>query len=115
MNYKQTGHETYGTKCEWEGCGWDEAGCDVHHISYQEHNRLESKMRAAIGQGDMEKFARLCAEARKQGFMEYKRMARQLDKDDRSTNLTVLCPNHHRLVHVQDMGLDVLKRIPPRK
>jgi hypothetical protein len=91
MNYVEIGHKTYGTKCEWVGCGWDAAQTDVHHINYQQHQAEEDEARGSKG----EHF--------------------QLPKDNNSTNLAVLCPNHHRFVHARDLGMDILKYIPIRK
>jgi len=92
MSYVETGRKTYGTSCEWIGCGWDAAPCDVHHINYQAHQEQEDEERATKGSTSF-----------------------QLPKDGTSKNLAVLCPNHHRFLHRIDLGLKVLDYIPPRK
>lgn len=115
-DYRELGIKTYGTKCEFDGCGWDAAPCDVHHINYQEHQEFEEAIRKAIRMGDhVEILAQLLAEARDRGYLSYDRKTGQLAKDNRTTNLSVLCPNHHRYVHTVDMGMDILKHLPPRK
>lgn len=101
MTYSEIAARVYGTKCEWAGCGWDEAGCDVHHIDYQEHQNIENALRAGVSITYPEKFGVL--------------IDGQLPKNDSSDNLTVLCPNHHRYVHHTDLGLEVLKYIPDRR
>ena len=106
---------TYGHKCEWIGCGWDAAMCDVHHIDYHAYWHYQERARKAIINGNMEKLATTFAEARDKGFLSFNSHARSLSKDDRIENLAVLCPNHHRYVHTHDMGLELLKVIPPRK
>lgn len=82
--YETIGRKCYGTACEFDGCGWSAAPCDVHHINYQEHNRHEVAARE------------------------------QMEKDGSSSNLAVLCPNHHRIVHHIDMGLALLQHILAR-
>lgn len=113
--YHNTATEVYGSKCEWIGCGWDAADLDVHHISYQEQQEIETEIRKAINSGNMDQFAQLLAKAQDMGYPHYDQKDRQLDKDDRASNLTVLCPNHHRFVHTEDLGMKVLTFIPPRK
>lgn len=100
MHYSEVATRTYGKRCEWIGCGWDEAGCDVHHLDYQEHNTLETSLRRGEEQ-----------ETGKYGIF----IDGQLPKNDSSDNLSVLCPNHHRFVHHADLGLTVLDYIPPRR
>jgi hypothetical protein len=90
-DYTEIGHETYGTKCEWVGCEWDAATTDVHHINYQQHQKLEDLLRTQKNNSHF-----------------------QLAKDDDSKNLAVLCPNHHRYTHSKDIGLKILQFLPER-
>lgn len=115
QGYRKDAIKEYGEKCEWIGCGWDAASCDVHHINYQEQWEIERAIRKAVIDNDMGLFAQLLSKARDMGFPTYNQKTRQLDKDDRVSNLVVLCPNHHRYVHSEDLGMKVLNFIPKRK
>lgn len=92
MTYIEKGHAAYGDKCEWVGCGWDASECDVHHINYQEHQAEEDAARERTGAEHY-----------------------QLPKDNRTVNLSILCPNHHRYTHHKDLGMTILNYIPERK
>ena len=113
--YAQTGLETYGKKCEFDGCGWEEATCDVHHINYQEQQDIEKKIRKAVRGNNVELANQLILEANKKGFLFFNYDKMELEKDHRSINLAILCPNHHRYVHHVDMGMSILEKIPPRR
>ena len=114
-DYSDIAKKIYGTICEYQNCGWSDAQCDVHHINYQEQHYFEKKIRKDIKENNQNKANESIIQAKEKGFLffDYKKM--QLSKDDRSNNLTVLCPNHHRFVHSIDMGMDILHRIPKRK
>lgn len=114
-NYHDDALAAYGTVCEWVGCGWNVAECDVHHISYQEQQEIEKTIRNAIKIGDMNLFAQLLVKANDMGYLHYDKKTNQLEKDNRVSNLTVLCPNHHRYTHEQDLGKAILSYIPIRK
>jgi len=105
--YRERGLNTYGNKCEICGYGLVE----VHHLDYQEHQEVEDRLRKAVKKN--EDITELLAEARKKGYLFWD--GRQLEKDNRSTNLSVLCGNCHTLVHRIDCGLKLLKALPPRK
>ena len=115
IKYAELGNKIYGSKCEFEGCGWEEAKCDVHHINYQEQQDIEKRIREAVRENDVELTNRLILEASKKGFMSFDYKTMELEKDHRSVNLAVLCPNHHRYVHHLDMGMDILKKISQRR
>jgi hypothetical protein len=115
MEYSDLGRKTYGEKCEFDSCGWDTAACDVHHIGYQEQQDFEKRIRAAYKAKDTNTFTTLKSKARSAGYLDYDAFAGQLEKDNRSHNLSVLCPNHHRYVHHVDMGMEILNHIPTRK
>lgn len=107
MGYRETALMTYGSKCEICTYGIVE----VHHIAYQEHQEVEDYIRYLAKNGndisiELEK-------ARALGFLFWD--GRQLDKDDRSTNLSCLCSNCHYLIHLMNVGLKLLKAIPKRK
>lgn len=91
IDYRDVGLKAYGSKCEWAGCGWSSAPCDVHHTNYQEHQAQENELRKVKGD-------------------HY-----QLPKSVLSKDLSVLCPNHHRYTHDKDLGLGVLKYLPERR
>jgi hypothetical protein len=112
--YSQDGKAAYGHKCEFIGCGWDAATCDVHHINYREHQMVEDGLREAYKTGSANMIEFYENRRLEHGFREYNRNTRQLPKDDRVQNLSVLCPNHHRYLHDIDMGMDILQYIPKR-
>lgn len=114
-SYRDIGILVYGDKCEFDGCGWNAAPCDVHHINYQEQQKFEKELKKHLMYNSTDRFAQVLAEAVSKGFLSYDTKTGQLSKDDRSINLAVLCPNHHRYVHHVDLGMDILKHIPPRK
>jgi predicted HNH restriction endonuclease len=104
-DYRDIGLETYGNKCEICGHGLVE----VHHIGYQEHQHYEDMLREA--KGDV--LTSLLADAKSKGFLKWD--GHNLEKDNRSTNLSVLCSNCHTLVHTLDAGMNLLKAIPKRR
>lgn len=106
MGYRETGIDTYGHKCEI--CGFSVV--EVHHINYPLHDEWEKKIRTAYRKGDS--VVELLEVADKLGFLKWD--GQDLSKDDRSTNLAVLCGNCHSLVHLFDAGLKLLKAIPKR-
>ncbi|WP_307312223.1 HNH endonuclease [Neobacillus driksii] len=105
-DYRDSALKVYGEACEI--CGY-RAGVEVHHIDYQEQWEIEKKLRKAKGS----EYTRLLAEAKKQGYDEFK--DNQLAKNDSTKNLSVLCGNHHSLIHSLDSGKALLKVIPERK
>jgi hypothetical protein len=114
VNYSKIAKEAYGESCEWIGCGWNESDCDVHHINYQLQWDLEKKIRTAHRSADIERARELADIANSKGFGKFDIKTMQLGKDDRLLNLAVLCPNHHRYVHDEDLGFDIFKYIPKR-
>lgn len=115
IKYSVLGMQTYGMKCEFDGCGWEDATCDVHHINYQEQQEIEKRIRKTVREDSVELTNQLILEANQKGFLFFDYEKMELSKDHRSTNLAVLCPNHHRYVHHIDMGMAILEKIPPRK
>ena len=115
MNYSDYGRSVYGNACEFDECNWNDATCDVHHINYQEQQAIEEKIREYKKDNKLEEKEKLIVVAKKRGFLDYDEKTNQLSKDDRASNLCVLCPNHHRYVHYVDMGKDVLTRIKERR
>lgn len=114
-DYSDIAKKVYGNACEFNGCGWAEASCDVHHINYKEQQKIERKIRTAIRTGDKDKVTELLIYAKSKGFLKFDFSELQLSKNDDPSNLTVLCPNHHRYVHFKDIGMAVLDHIPRRK
>lgn len=106
MDYRQLGLETYGYKCEI--CSYSIV--EIHHISYKEQWDLEKKLRK---EKELEEILELLKRARELGFLNWD--GKQLSKDDRSTNLSVLCGNCHSLIHRLDVGMNLLKVIDRRK
>jgi len=106
MDYRQLGLETYGYKCEI--CSYSIV--EIHHISYKEQWDLEIKLRK---ENRLEETLELLKQARELGFTTWRN--NQLSKDDRSTNLAVLCGNCHSLIHRLDVGMNLLKVIDRRK
>jgi hypothetical protein len=107
MDYRQIGIGTYGGKCEICGFGIVE----IHHVDYKTHQVMENAIRKAVRAG--EDIGLLLSNARVLGFLEWDN--NQLSKDDRSSNLAVLCPNHHMMVHQADMGVSLLRLLPKRR
>lgn len=105
--YRETGLSTYGDRCEI--CGFHIV--EVHHIDYQEHQKVENKIRTAVKK--KQNITKLLEEAADLGYLYWD--GNQLSKDNRSTNLSVLCPNCHTLVHRIDAGMKLKGAIPPRK
>lgn len=112
--YSKAGREAYGEACEFIGCGWDAAICDVHHINYQEQQMVENGIREALQSGSKNMLEFYENRRKELGFGPFNKNTNQLPKDDGVKNLSVLCPNHHRYVHTVDMGMDILKYIPKR-
>lgn len=104
--YREIGLETYGHNCEI--CGYSIV--EVHHVNYPLHDAWEKKIRDAVK--NKQDITGLLAEAKKLGYLSWD--GHDLDKDNRSTNLSVLCGNCHNLVHLFDAGLKLLKAIPKR-
>lgn len=103
-NYRNLGLFTYGNSCEI--CG--NHMVEVHHIDYQEHQLLENKLRYAVKK-DLD-ITNLLEEAE---GLEWD--GRQLSKNNKSTNLAVLCGNCHNLIHKMDVGMKLIKALPKRK
>jgi hypothetical protein len=103
MDYRQAGLETYGHKCEI--CGYSIV--EVHHINYQEHQAIENKLRKTDNPES------LLEKAREMNFTDWD--GHQLSKDNRSTNLAVLCGNCHSLIHRLDVGMNLIKVLDRRK
>jgi hypothetical protein len=76
---------------------------------------LEKKVRESHKKGDIESARMWSQVAWSKGFRGFNIKTMQLGKDDRLSNLAVLCPNHHRYVHDKDMGLLLLSLIPERE
>jgi predicted HNH restriction endonuclease len=106
-DYRQAGIETYGDRCEL--CQFSLV--EVHHIDYQEHQELENRIRATVKA--KKDITSLLIEAVEKGYLEWKN--NQLEKDNRSTNLAVLCGNCHTLIHRIDCGKKLLGALRPRK
>lgn len=106
-SYRDIGIETYGDRCEICGYGIVE----VHHIDYQRHQLMENALRASTKRG--EDISLILGNAHGMGFLEWD--GHQLSKDDRTTNLSVLCPSCHTLMHTLDASIKLLRAIPKRK
>lgn len=107
MDYRQIGLETYGNRCEW--CS--SYLVEVHHIDYQEHQLMENRIRRAVkNQMDL---TSLLEEAKQKGYLEWD--GKDLEKNNSSQNVAVLCPNHHTLVHRMDVGMKILGALERRK
>lgn len=106
VSYRTTGVTTYGTRCEICGHG----AVEVHHIDYQEHQQMEDLLRYAEKYN--QPISSLLEEAKSKGYLYW--LNGQLSKDDRSTNLSCLCPNCHTLIHTMDVGKKLLRAIPKR-
>jgi hypothetical protein len=113
MSYSTVAKKVYGNKCEL--CGWGKATPDVHHIDYQEHWSFEKDLRKFHDNKEMDKFNELQKMALMSGYSMYNTDTRQLPKNDNPINLSVLCPNCHREVHHFDLGIKLLKSLPPRR
>jgi len=113
MGYADIAKKVYGRKCEI--CGWGKASPDVHHIDYQEHTDFEKGIRIAQKYNQTEVYDQLCKLALERGYGHYNPTTRNLPKNDRPENLSVLCPNCHREVHFFDYGMKLLDVLPPRR
>lgn len=110
-DYRDIGIETYGDRCEI--CGY--ASCvEVHHIYYQEHQEVETLMRAYAKKGH-EIPDELMTIARNKGWMTFDKKTLQLDRGKEPHLLSVLCGNCHALIHKMDVGPKLLKAIKKRK
>lgn len=108
ISYRDNAINTYGHRCEL--CSY-QAVVEVHHIDYVGHQLLENKIRLAKKtNGDVAGLIQTANEAGYDTF-EYN----QLAKDDRTTNLAVLCPTCHSFIHVLDSGTNLLRALPIRK
>lgn len=114
-DYSDDAKKVYGNACEFDGCGWQEASCDVHHINYDEQQGIEVLIRQALKKKDNVKAEQLIKQAKDKGFLSFDKKTMELDKDNRTTNLAVLCPNHHRYTHFKDLKMSILNHLPPRK
>lgn len=108
-NYRDYGIETYGNKCEICGHGVVE----VHHIGYQEQQEFEREVRKVAKSNNNSLLKTKLSKGKESGFMTWD--GHQLGKDDRTTNLAVLCPTCHTLMHKLDVGMKILKVLPPRR
>lgn len=115
MNYHRNATQTYGEACEWIGCGWHETVCDVHHIDYNAQWAAEQSIRKAFDEKRVGDYVAFLTAAKQLGYATFNVKDRQLAKNDSVSNLSVLCPNHHRFVHQADMGTGILQFIPPRR
>jgi hypothetical protein len=106
-NYRDIGLNSYGNKCEI--CGFSLV--EVHHVDYNKHTYYENTLRKMVKQ--KQDITQFLEEAKRNGFLFWD--GHDLSKDSRSTNLSVLCPNHHTMTHTADLGLALLKLIPERK
>lgn len=112
IDYRELGLQTYGNKCEI--CG--HSAVEVHHISYQEHNEIENQLRFAVkNKADSDYIEKLKIQANGQGYLNWDSKTKQLSKDDRSFNLSVLCGNCHTTMHKLDVGMKILNILPERK
>jgi hypothetical protein len=109
VDYRQLGLDTYGHACEL--CGF-RAIVEIHHLAYNLHNEWEKRIRLAK-KLNASNYEDLLEQAKELGYLTFE--YNQLDKDNRSTNLSVLCPNCHSLVHLVDMDMSLLKALPPRR
>jgi hypothetical protein len=110
-DYREIGLKTYGAACEI--CG-QRSPIEVHHINYQEHQEWEDMLRQKVKSNLNPKLLDgLVEQAKSKGFLYWD--GKNLSKDDRSTNLSVLCSNHHSLVHTIDAGMNLLNALPERK
>lgn len=107
MDYREIGLDTYGHRCEF--CG--NSMVEVHHIDYQEHQLLEDRIRRAA-KNQME-LTSLLEEAKNQGYLKWN--GKDLEKNNSSYNLSVLCGNCHNLVHRMDVGKKILGALDRRK
>lgn len=108
-SYRDIGIEMYGSQCEICSHGIVE----VHHIDYHKHQEFENRMRKAVKMRDYDLLEQLLEKAKECGFLEWD--GEQLSKDDRSTNLAVLCSNCHSLIHGLDVGVNLLNVLNRRK
>ncbi len=109
VSYRDIGIRVYGNKCEI--CSY--SIIEVHHIDYHRHQEYEDNIRKASKMRDYDLLEKLIEEAKECGFLEWK--GNQLSKDDRSTNLSVLCGNCHSLIHALDSGVNLLNVLSERK
>jgi hypothetical protein len=107
INYRQIGLDAYGNNCEI--CGFNLV--EVHHINYPLHTEYENKLRKATK--NKEDITELLEFAKGLGFLFWD--GHDLSKDSRTSNLSVLCPNHHTMVHTADIGVALFKLLPKRK
>lgn len=106
-DYREIGIENYGDRCEL--CS--HSVVEVHHIDYHLHQGYEDSLRIFTKQG--KDLTDLLNKARSLGFMEWD--GHNLSKDSRPSNLSVLCPTCHSLIHTLDSGTNLLKALRPRK
>jgi predicted HNH restriction endonuclease len=107
-NYRKSALRTYGEACEI--CG-HRTSLEIHHIDYQEHQKIENKLKDLYRMDGMG-FSKLMEEAKKQGYDEFRNG--QLSKNDDTGNLAVLCGNCHSFLHLVDYGKLLLNAIKPR-
>lgn len=107
INYREVGVTAYGQRCEI--CGFTIV--EVHHVDYKLHEYHENLIRKLVK--NKQDITAALKEAKTHGFLIWD--GHDLSKDSRTTNLSVLCPNHHTMVHQADMSLLLLKLLPERK
>ena len=107
MGYRQDALTTYGNKCEI--CA--NSIVEVHHIDYQEHQELEDTIRYLNKNNN--DISETIKEAKNSGYLFWD--GYQLSKDDRTTNLSVLCCNCHTLIHRINVGKKLLRVLSKRR
>lgn len=107
MDYRQIGLDTYGQRCEF--CG--NSMVEVHHIDYQEHQNMENRIRRAAK--NLMDLTLLLEEANQKGWLKWD--GKDLEKNNSSFNLSVLCGNCHNLVHRMDVGMKILGALERRR
>jgi hypothetical protein len=105
-NYRKSALRTYGEACEI--CG-HRTSLEIHHIDYQEHQKMEDTIRSYEGDALQ---AEMILKAKDRGYDEYKNG--QLSKNDDTGNASVLCGNCHSFLHLVDYGKLLLNAIKPR-
>lgn len=110
--YRKAALRTYGESCEL--CG-HRTSLEVHHIDYQEHQKMENELRTMVKlNADNRDYLNQLEEAKKQGYDYFDKKISQLSKNDDTVNTSVLCGNCHSLCHLIDYGKNILKALKPR-
>lgn len=113
-DYRAVGLRVYGTACEYDGCGWQEAATQVHHLDYRFQQAQERELRYLLATGNQSRYRALILVLQGLGYY-WDEKSRDLTKSMDPLNLAVLCPNHHAVTHALDQGTEILKHLPPRK